>query len=155
MRPPALLAAIAATLTVVGCGHSDARRPLSLDGVPLVGGARVVAAARSCDRGVRAYCSLQLVVTGPGFHGSTDLLAAEERRLRALGWTSTAGDTPKERSADSPGHRLRLSLAIAPDDLLSWDQGQVKRRPPIAHALSHAMFERAPALSLMLQTGSS
>jgi hypothetical protein len=155
MRLRALLAVIAGALTVTGCGQSASHRRLAVDGAPLVHGARVVAQARSCDRGAHPYCSLQLVVVGSGFRSPTDLLAAEEGRLKALGWTSTAGDTPKERSADSPGHRLRLSLAIAPDDLLSWDQGQVKRRPPIAHALSHAMFDRAPALSLMLETGSS
>lgn len=143
-------------LAVTGCGQSSThRRPLRLGGVPLVGGARVVAQARSCDRGARAYCSLQLVVVGSRFHSATDLLHAEEARLRTLGWTSTQGDTPKERSADSPGHRLRLSLALAQDDLLSWDQTQAHRRPPIARALARTMFERVPALSLMLQTGSS
>lgn len=146
---------IVGALIVVGCGQSRRHPRLVIDGAPLVHGARVVAQARSCDRGAHAYCSLQLVVVGSAFRDSTELLTAEEGRLKALGWTSTVGDTPKERSADSPGHRLRLSLAIAPDDLLSWDQGQVKRRPPIAHALARAMFERAPALSLMLQTGSS
>ena len=146
---------IVGALIVVGCGQSRRHPRLAIDGAPLVHGARVVAQARSCDRGAHAYCSLQLVVVGSGFQDSTALLTAEEARLKALGWTWTAGDTPKERSADSPGHRLRLSLAIAPDDLLSWDQGQVRRRPPIAHALALAMFKRAPALSLMLQTGSS
>jgi hypothetical protein len=146
---------MAGALAIAGCGQSGARRPLSLNGVPLVGGARVVARARSCDRGVHAYCSLQLVVIGSGFRSSTDLLKAEEGRLRTLGWTSTQGDTPKERSADSPGHRLRLSLAVARDDLLSWDQTQARRRPPIARALARTMFERASALSLMLETGSS
>jgi hypothetical protein len=155
MRLRALLAVIVGILTVAGCGQSARHRRLAVIGAPLVHGARVVAQARSCDRGAQAYCSLQLVVVGSRFRSSTELLVAEEGRLKALGWTSTVGDTPKERSADSPGHRLRLSLAIAPDDLLSWDQGQVKRRPPIAHALAHAMFERAPTLSLMLQTGSS
>jgi hypothetical protein len=121
----------------------------------VVGGARVVAQAHSCDRGADAYCSLQLVVVGSGFDSATDLLKAEEGRLRRLGWTWTQGDTPKERSADSPGHRLRLSLALAQDDLLSWDQTQARRRPAIARALARTMFERAPALSLMLVTGSS
>jgi hypothetical protein len=146
-----MLVALAAT----GCGQSSAHRPLRFGGVPLVHGARVVSQARSCDHGAHAYCSLQLVVVGSGFHSATDLLKAEEGRLRTLGWTSTQGDTPKERSADSPGHRLRLSLALAQDDLLSWDQTQAHRRPPIARALARTMFERAPALSLMLETGSS
>jgi hypothetical protein len=156
MRIRALLATIVAAVAAVGCGQqSGGHRQLTLGGVPLVRGARVVAQARSCDRGAHAYCSLQLVVSGSGYRGPTDLLNAEEGRLRALGWTSTVGDTPKERSADSPGHRLRLSLGLAPDDLLSWDQTQIRRRPAIARALSRAMFERVPTLSLMLLTGSS
>jgi hypothetical protein len=155
MRPPALLVAIAGTLAVAGCGQTGGSSNLTLSSVPLVAGARVVAQTHSCDRGAHAYCSLQMVVVAAGFHNSLDLLKAEEARLRALGWTSTQGDTPKERSADSPGHRLRLSLARAFDDLVSWDQTQVRRRPVIARALSRTMFERAPALSLMLVTGSS
>jgi hypothetical protein len=153
LRSP-LVAAVGA-LTLVGCGQAGGHPPLTLAGAPLVPGARVVAQARSCNRGANAYCSLQLVVVGSGFHSSVDLLTAEERRLRALGWTSTQGDTPKERSADSPGHRLRLSLARAADDLSSWDQAQVSRRRPIARALARTMFERVPALSLMLVTGPS
>jgi hypothetical protein len=155
MRLRFLAAVIASPMIVAGCGQSSASRNLALDGVPLTGGARVVARAHSCDRGAHPYCALQLVVVGPGFHSSMDLLTSEESRLRGLGWTSTVGDTPKERSSDSPGHRLRLSLGLASDDLLSWDQGQIKRRPGIARALARTMFQRAPALSLMLETGSS
>jgi hypothetical protein len=155
MRLRALLAAIAGALAVAGCGQSGSSRHLAVDGVPLVDGARVVARAHSCDRGAHAYCALQLVIVGSGFRSSTDFLTSEQSRLRKLGWTSTVGDTPKERSADSPGHRLRLSYALAADDLVSWDQGTLKRRPGIARALARTMFQRAPALSLMLQTGSS
>ncbi len=154
MRIRALLATSACAL-VVGCGQSSASRKLAVDGVPLANGARVVARSHSCDRGAHAYCALQLVVVGSGFRSSMDLLTSEEGRLRKLGWTSTVGDTPKERSSDSPGHKLRLSLGLAPDDLLSWDQGQIKRRPGIARALARTLFTRVPALSLMLQTGSS
>ncbi len=155
MRVRALLVAFAAAFAVAGCGQSSGRGHLAVGGVPLTAGARVVAQARSCDRGAHAYCSLQLVVVAPGFHSSLDLLKAEEARLRSLGWTSTQGDTPKERSADSPGHRLRLSLGRAFDDLLSWDQTQIRRRPVIARMLARTVFERAPALSLMLVVGSS
>lgn len=156
MRARAVLTAILGCLAVVGCGQTADHRPsLQAGAVPLVGGAHVVARVRSCDRGGNAYCALQLVVVSRGFRSSTDLLAGEARRLRGLGWTSTIGDTPQERSADSPGHRLRLSYALASDDLRSWDQGTLKRRPGIARALAYAMFRRAPTLSLMLQTGSS
>jgi hypothetical protein len=155
MRIRGLLATSMCALVVAGCGQSSASRHLAIDGVPLVDGTRVVARAHSCDRGAHAYCALQLVIVGAGFRSSMDLLTGEQSRLRKLGWTSTVGDTPKERSADSPGHGLRLSLGLATDDLLSWDQGQIKRRPAIARALARTMFQRAPALSLMLETGSS
>jgi hypothetical protein len=156
MRARSTLTAIVSALVAVGCGQSgDHSAGLMVQGVPLVGGARVVAQVRSCDRGASAYCALQLVVVGSGFQSSADLLAHEEGRLHARGWTLTVGDTPQEHSADSPGHRLRLSYALAPDDLLSWDRGQIRRRPVIARALAQAMFQRAPTLSLMLQTGSS
>jgi hypothetical protein len=155
MRIRTLKATVVCSLVVAGCGQSSATRKLSADGVPLVGGARVVARAHSCDHGAHPYCALQLVIVGSGFRSSNDFLISEESRLRKLGWTSTVGDTPKERSADSPGHRLRLSLGIAPDDLISWDQGQIKRRAGIARALARTMFQQQPALSLMLQTGSS
>jgi hypothetical protein len=148
---------LAAAVLIAACGQTgDHRSSLTVGGVPLAGGAHVVARARSCDRGANPYCSLQMViVAGAGVRDATQLLAREQARLRERGWTSTVGDTPKERSADSPGGKLRLSYALAADDLLSFDQGQIKRRPGIARALARAMFERAPALSLMLQTGSS
>jgi len=156
VRARAILTAIVGCVAVAGCGQTADHRPrLEASAVPLVGGAQVIAGVRSCDRGDNAYCALQLVVVGQGFRSSTDLLAGEARRLRGLGWTSTIGDTPQERSADSPGHRLRLSYALASDDLRSWDQGTLRRRPRIARALAYAMFRRAPTLSLMLQTGSS
>ena len=140
---------------IAGCGQSSVARTPSLGGVPVVPGARVVAHVRSCDRGANAYCAMQVVITAPRYRTSAALLAAEQNRLRALGWTDTVGDTPRERSADSPGNRLRLSYALGADDLQSWDLGSLKRRRAIAKALAAAMFARVPALSLMLQAGSS
>ncbi|MGI8715116.1 MAG: hypothetical protein ACR2NR_18420 [Solirubrobacteraceae bacterium] len=142
-------------IAVAGCGQSGSHQISSPHGIPLVAGVRIVAQTRSCDRGANPYCSLQLVVVGARYPTATALLTGEEQRLRTVGWTSTVGDTPKERSADSPGHKLRLSYALAADDLESWDLGSLKRRPSIARALAATMFERVPALSLMLQAGSS
>jgi hypothetical protein len=149
-----MVLAVVLAAGVSGCGKAGARRSPSLDRVPLAKGTRIVAHARSCDHGANAYCAVQAVIVGAGYRSSAALLAGEEEHLRALGWTDTVGDTPKERSADSPGHGLRLSVALATDDLQSLDLGSLKRRPVIGRALSETMFERVPALSVMLLTGS-
>ena len=156
MRTRTVLGCLAVALAVAGCGGGgSATRSLSASSIPLVAGARVFAATRSCDRGADAYCALQLVVVAPRYPSSQALLVSEQARLRALDWTDTVGDTPKERSADSPHNRLRLSYALAFDDLESWDMNSLRRRAPIARALAAVTFDRLPALSLMLQAGSS
>lgn len=144
-------------LTLAGCGSSNAARRPATSGVPLVAGARVVSQTRRCDRGVRPYCAMQLVLAGrPGrFSGSEALLDAESARLRDAGWSQDNGDTNHEHAAESPHHRLRVTYAIALEDLLSIDQGTITRAPSVARALSAQMFARAPALSLELQAGSS
>jgi hypothetical protein len=154
-RSRTTLILLAVALGLAGCGKAGARRSPSLGAVPLAAGVRIVAHTRSCDHGANAYCAVQAVMVGARYRSSTALLQGEEQHLHSLGWTDTVGDTPKERSADSPGHRLRLSFALATDDLESWDLGSLKRRPAIARALAQTMFERVPALSLMLLTGSS
>jgi hypothetical protein len=145
----------AAALATAACGQSGASRAPALSGVPLTGGTRVVANVRSCDRGANPYCAVQLVVVGGRYGSSMALLAREQGRLRQLGWTSGAGDTGVEQSADSPGHKLRLTYATASNDLMAIDLGWIQRRRPIALALSAELFDRAPAISLMLETGSS
>ena len=142
-------------LGAAGCGQgSPAGRPAATE-VPLVAGARVVSQARRCDRGAHPYCALQLVVAGPGHGTAQALLAAESSHLTRAGWGTEQGDTDFERAAESPGHALRLTYATATQDLRSIDLGTITRAAPIARALSAQMFARAPALSLMLQTGSS
>ena len=96
---------------------------------------------------------MQLVVVGRGPGGAAPLVTREHERLKALGWTSSQGDTGKEQAADSPGHKLRLTYAGASDDLQALDMGWIRRAPLIGRALSETMFARTPALSLMLQTG--
>jgi hypothetical protein len=149
------VALLAATLGLAACGQSAPGQPPQLTGLPLAGGLRVVAHSRRCDRGANSYCAVQVVVVGSGAGGSAGLLTREQQRLTALGWTSSQGDIGKERAADSPGHKLRLTYAPASDDLQAFDMGWIRRAPRIARALSQTMFDRAPALSLMLQTGSS
>jgi hypothetical protein len=154
-RTAQALATCATALAVAACGQSSASRHPTLAGLPLTSGTRVVASVNSCDRGANPYCALQLVVVGSRYPSSTALLNSEAKHLRSLGWTKTGGDTGAEMADDSPGHKLRLTYATASDDLRGLDLGWIQRSRPIARALSGVIFDRAPALSLMLETGSS
>jgi hypothetical protein len=146
--------ALVAALAVAGCGQPSGGGHPALGTVPLAPGLRVVADSHRCDRGANPYCAEQVVVVGRA-GSSSALVAREKSRLKALGWSASQGDTGKEQAADSPGHALRLTYAGAQDDLQAYDMGWIHRAPSIVRALSRTMFERTPALSLMLQTGPS
>ena len=146
---------LAGALAVSACGQGSASSSPAVKGVPLAGGTRVVFRVRRCDRGAHPFCALQLVVVGPRYGSSADLLSGETARLREAGWGAAEGDTAKERAAESPGHRLRLTYATARDDLQSIDAGAITRAPSVARSLSRQVFDRTPALSLMLQAGSA
>ena len=145
----------ASCLAVAGCGAGANSRAVGLTNVPLPSGAQIVTHVRSCDRGANPYCAEQLVVVGPRYESSAALLAGEKHLLAQRGWSSTAGADGLERGADSPGHELRLTYATPYQDLLGIDSSWIQRSPPIAHALSTAMFDRASAISVMLVRGSS
>ncbi len=115
----------------------------------------MLASVRRCDRGSNAFCALQLVVSDAGFANSTELLRSERDHLKALGWSIANADNGNEHAADSPHHRLHLLYATAALDLVGWDLGWIQRAPVIPRTLSRTMFDRVPALSLMLETGSS
>lgn len=155
LRLVAVLLALGVGVLLVGCGSAATSRAPGLAGVPLTDGARVLASIRRCDRGASPFCAVQLVVADARYRNSTDLLHGERDRLRALGWTSANADNGDEHAAESPGHRLRLTYATAALDLKGIDLGWIQRARVIAHTLSRAMFDRASALSLMLETGSS
>jgi hypothetical protein len=139
-----------------GCGGSSpSNRAVGATEVPLPAGARVAARARTCDRGANPYCTVQLVVAGPSYPDAFALLVSERARLRHLGWSMEQGDTGKEIAAESPGNELRLTYATAYNDLLAIDSGWIKRSAPVGHALAHVLFARVPAISLLLQRGSS
>ena len=146
----ALLALVAA-----GCGSTAGSRGPELAGVPLVKGVRVVEHVRRCDRGANPYCAVQLVVVDDGYSSSGALESSERRYLHSIGWSSSAADIGSERAADSPGQKLRLTYSTAALDLQAVDLGWIRRAPEIALAISKTMFARQPALSLMLETGSS
>ncbi|MDQ6835289.1 MAG: hypothetical protein M3016_03790 [Actinomycetota bacterium] len=152
---PDLFLAVLVALALSGCGSAAPSRSPTLAGVPLPPGSRVLAHVTRCDRGANAYCAVQLVVSGPGYHSSEDLLGTERRHLMALGWGLANADTGDEHAAESPGHKLRLIYATAALDLKDVDLGWVRRSRRIQRGLSAAMFDRIAALSLMLEPGSS
>jgi hypothetical protein len=140
-------------LALAGCGGSVASRTLSLDQLPLVQGATIVAQARQCDRGTNAFCAIQAVLVDPRFTSSGAFVESEHRRLHSLGWTTSAGDDGDEVAADSPGHKLRVTYATALDDLIGRDENWIKRPWAIWWSLSQSVYARTPAMSIMLEVG--
>jgi hypothetical protein len=161
VRAAAFAAALLGGGTVLGgCGAGSAPGSPAVAGVPLAAHTRLIAGVRSCDGGAHPFCARELVLVaarrGPRHYASsTALLAAEGARLRRAGWSSSKGDTDAESAAESPSHRLRLTYATAADDLRSLDEGRITRARRIAHTLAEQLYAGAPALSLMLQAGSS
>jgi hypothetical protein len=144
---------VAAALVIAGCGAGAPQVP-DVKRLPLVSGASVVTQAQRCDRGANAYCAVELVIVAPRFRNSVDLLKGERRHLRELGWSGANGYTGDERSAESPGRKLRITYATAAGDLKGIDLGWIDRSRPVTLALSRALFTRSPALSMMLEYGS-
>jgi len=142
-------------VALAGCGSAGHKTVPSDAALPLVKGAVVVARIRQCDPGANAYCAVELVVVDQRYPSSMDLLESEKHWLKSHRWTGTGGDANQERAADSPGHKLRVTYATAQDELLDNDLGWVQRPQQIARALSHTVFDRSPALAMMLEIGVS
>ena len=141
-----------AALLLAGCGSSGSKLP-DASRIPLVDGASVVARAQECDRGSNAYCSVVLVVADPRYHSSLDLLKSERRHLHDVGWSLANGNTGNENAADSPGHKLRVTYSTPDGDLQGIELGWIQRPRKITLALSHALFARSAALSMLLERG--
>jgi hypothetical protein len=155
MRKRSLIAVlvIACALALTGCGSGGAPRSLSLRQLPLVPGASVATQTRLCDGGSHAFCAIQAVIVDHHAGSSGALVASEQDRLHSLGWTTSAGDDGDEVAADSPGHKLRVTYATAINDLIGLDEKWIKRPWPIWAALSETMFNRTPAMSILLELG--
>lgn len=145
----------ALAIAVAGCGQSSNSKDASLAQLPLVPGAKIVRQVKQCDRGANAFCSLNIVIVDPLYHSSLSLLKAEHTWVHAAGWNGVGGDTDDEKAAESPTHKLRVTYATASGDLKDIDLALIKRPRPIALALSRAMFDRSPAMSVLLEAGSS
>lgn len=144
-----------APLVAAACGGTGNPRAIGVTDLPLPPGARVYVHAHTCDRGAHPYCAEQAVVVGQPYGTSAALLVAQRQLLKKLHWTPSQGNTGKEVAAESPGHELRITFATAYNDLLAIDESWIRRPPAIGHALSEVMFARLPALSVMLERGSS
>jgi hypothetical protein len=155
MRNLGVIAAVltGCALALAACGSGGAPRPLSLNELPLVPGASVEVHTRQCDGGSHAFCAIQAVIVDRHAGSSGALVAREQDQLRSQGWTTTAGDDGVEVAADSPGHKFRVTYATALHDLIGVDQKWIKRPWPIWSALSQTMFNRVPAMSILLEVG--
>jgi hypothetical protein len=147
------LALLALVVGLAGCGTKATTPSPSLGELPLVGGASIVAQVRQCDKGANAFCAIELVVVAPRFASSVELVKSERNRLRKLGWTGVAPDDGQQRAAESPAQKLRITYATAAADLLGIDLEWIKRPHPITLALARAMFDRSPAMSVLLEAG--
>lgn len=141
-----------AALLLAGCG-GGARRP-ALSSLPLAKGARIVVDTHRCNRGSNAFCAIQLVVAGPQYSSPRALVLAERDRLRAEGWIGASPYTGLELADESPHHRLRVTYATAVDDLQGVELGWIQRAWPIVAALDRSLFDRTPAMSMLLEIGS-
>lgn len=152
---PALVLALGGCgFVLAGCGQSGSSPgSLSLSQLPLISGASVVAQTRQCDSGANAFCAIEAVIVDRRTASSGALVTSEQRRLRQLGWMAAAGDNGKETADDSPGQQVRVTYATAEGDLTGIDLGWIKRPWVIEWSLSRAMFQRLPAMSIMLEQG--
>ena len=147
------LALVALVVGLAGCGQQSKTSSPSLSNLPLVQGASVVTQVHECDKGANAFCAVELVVRGHGYASSADLVKAERDHLKKAGWSGVAPDDGQQRAAASPGQKLRITYATAAADLLGIDLGWIKRPRPITVGLAHAMFDRSPAMSVLLEAG--
>jgi hypothetical protein len=152
-RPGLALPALVAVLA--GCGGTAASRSPRASELPLIHGASIVQEVKQCDRGANAFCAIEMVVVDQRLNSSGALVYGERHRLRQDGWSLEAGDTGPQHAADSPSHALRVVYATAEGDLEGIDMSWIERPRAIALTLAKEMFDRVPAMSVMLETGPS
>jgi hypothetical protein len=147
-------ALLAVGAALAACGGNAPRHP-RLSAVPLVAGGHVVMSTNACDAGANAYCALDLVLVNPHFKSAQDLIMNERRWLKQHHWVPVSAQTGDEQAANSPGDRVRVTFATAALDLKDIDLGWIKRPRPIALALSRAIYDGAPAMSVNVVAGPS
>jgi hypothetical protein len=147
-----VVVAVLAAGALAGCGSGD--RSPTVGTLPLAPGSKVVSQVRECNSGSNAYCAVELVVVNKRSANSWALVAQERRALTQRGWTITHANNGDEHAALSPGDKLRVTYATAYGDLKDIELGWISRAKPISLALSHTLFNRTPAISVMLEVAS-
>jgi hypothetical protein len=146
-------AAVALTVALGACGSSGGDQSPKLASLPLVPGANIITRYKQCDHGSNAYCAWELVITDHRYKTSRDLTKSEHLLLTKQGWSAAVADTGEQRAADSPGHKLRVTYSTAYGDLKGVDLGWIERPRQITLSLSRTIFDRASAMSVMLELG--
>jgi hypothetical protein len=140
---------------LVGCGQGSSQHTPPLARLPLVKGSRISVQVLRCDAGANAFCAWELVVAGPRYRSSEALLRSEHGLLIRRGWSGAGADVVDEHAADSPGHKLRVTYATDYGDLKAIDLDWTKRARKITVALSRAIFDHVPTMSMLLEQGAS
>jgi hypothetical protein len=149
----ALVLTVGVTGAIAGCGSGGGRSP-QLSSLPLAPGAQVTTKVRQCNGGSNSYCAIELVVLGPRYQSSRDLVLAERDRLRSQGWIGASPTTGDQLANESPNNRLRVTYATAFEDLKGADLGWITRSWPTISALDETLFSRRVAMSVLLEIGS-
>ena len=138
---------------LAACGSATSTSSYNIGQLPLVPGSAIITQSKQCDHGTNPYCALEAVVVNRRFNSSGAFVASEDLRLHQLGWKHSAGDDGDEVAANSPDQKLRLTFATGVDDLIGIDEHWIKRAWPIEWTLDRTMFNRTPAMSIMLEAG--
>lgn len=146
--------AIAVAASLSGCAGDGPQRPRPSE-IPFVGGGRIILTADDCDKGANAYCALDLVFVNRRFGSSQALVVAERQYLLRHGWVAVPAQTGDELAADAPHNRFRITFASPLRDLKDIDLGWIKRPRSIQVALSRAVYEGSPAMSVNVVAGPS
>jgi hypothetical protein len=149
-----LVLTAAVAVAIAGCGTSAPARTPQLSSLPLAPGARVITNVRQCNGGSNSYCAIELVVLGPRYGSSRDLVLAERDRLRSQGWIGASPTTGDQLANESPRNNLRVTYATAFQDLKGVDLGWISRSWPTVSALDQSLFNRVVAMSVLLEIGS-
>jgi hypothetical protein len=142
-----------ALVGLAGCGSSGPRVP-DVSKLPLLPGTKIQVEQRVCDSGSNPYCGWEIVVANAGYHDADQLFAAEHQLLSSRHWTGADAGSDGSHAADSPDGKLRLIYATPFEDLYGTANG-VRRTQQVKVALSSAVFDHTPALSMLLELGSS
>jgi hypothetical protein len=153
MKAVTIVAVVGLGAVLAGCGSGGVRSP-DQTRLPIVPGTRVVERVRQCDQGTQAYCAIEMVIADSHMQTSWQLVRAEQRALAHRHWTTEEATNGDEHAAQSPGDKVRVTYATAYGDLQGIDLGWIQRAHGITTALTKVLFDRAAAISVMLEVGS-